>query len=188
MIDFLRLSKMDISRRGLLTGLCGHTQDGEFFVGPDLCTYNFTQALYCSMKAAGYRAVIFNANSNQGYYSYVEDDLIEFENFQREGEATRSYIKKGLMTPFGPMEELDDEEGGGTTADTHHPSIYTHNPGNPSRMFFKLSVSGNPFDDLFAYAERHRDEKMAVIFENPGSIDLSPEERVTVPTSSRTFP
>ncbi len=182
MIDFLRLSKMDISRRGLLTGLCGHTQDGEFFVGPDLCTYNFTQALYCSMKAAGYRAVIFNANSNQGYYSYVEDDLIEFENFQREGEATRSYIKKGLMTPFGPMEELDDEEGGGTTADTHHPSIYTHNPGNPSRMFFKLSVSGNPFDDLFAYAERHRDEKMAVIFENPGSIDLSPEERITVET------
>lgn len=184
MATFNRIDKAGISHSSLLTGYYGKTNSSEFFVGNDLSFYDFTQALTLSLMAEGYKVVIHNPASNIGFYSFIEEHLCEFYNLPvSSGESEdQGYIKKGLMTPLGPMEEVFKETKKkpstcSKSISSHNGSICVHTPGKPARSFFKLKSTQDPFADVFAYAEKKPESKMAIIFENPGSV-LLPDKKV----------
>ncbi len=171
-----RVSDFNISGRSLLSGIYGYARNSEFFIGQDLYKYNISQVLFLYLKSEGYQVVFYNPTNNRGLYSFSEEDLARFSCLPSSANTGSQHgFSPKVKGPFGRINPTHTD-----TATPSHPSdshsaqiLYDKVNG----YYTRYAVS-DVFKEVFDFSDNHRDEKMAVVFENPKNISIPHPEQV----------
>lgn len=173
-----RIEAIDITKRQLFTAIYGQNSSSEVFITSDMRIHNLREALYIYLKQQGYITVFYDDKA----FSYEETPLITFFNFTtRQPDSNPQPLKRDFFRGKGPMSRtrnmnsVSNGQHNQNANESHHDSIVVEASGNQRR--FVVHQEEGFFKNVFSFAHRNPQSKLAVVFVSPTTLKFEDEQR-----------
>lgn len=177
----LRIEALDIDNRQLFTAIYGQNSSSEIYITSDMRVHNLREALYIYLKQQGYTVIFYDDKA----FSYEEAPLIRFFNFtikesgQPPQPQRRDFFRgKGPMSRTRNLNSVSNGESPQNVNESHHDSIVVESTGNQRR--FIVHQEEGFIKNVFSYARRNPQSKLAVVFVAPTTLKYEDEQRSVI--------
>lgn len=175
-----RIDTLDIDHRELFTAIYGLNSSSEIYITSDLRLHNLREILYIYLKEQGYIPIFYDDKA----FSYEEAPLIRFFNFTVAAQAPAAApVRKDFFKGKGPMSRSRNQENVADTPSatandanrSHHDAIEVETAGNQRRFIVRQEEGF--FKNVFSYARRNPQSKLAVVFVSPATLKFEDGQR-----------
>lgn len=182
-MEVTRIKNFNLKSRPLFSGMYGPGITDDF-VGPDLRRYNVWEILYLTFRSQGYHVVFYSQDPRYNFFSYRQDDLVEFFHL-RGGQSspvsgTGRYVAR-IDSPFGRrrMQAASDTRATSSLPpddEGHYAQIQQQFDNR--RTYFRIAHNVEPFETISHYIMGYPEKKMAFVFCTAGTDVYEHPERI----------
>lgn len=180
-----RIDSFELSGRPMFSGIYGPGLD-DVFIDADLRYYDVYEALYCSLRDAGYTVVFYSQEQHHNFFSYRKSDLAEVYNLTpRTGsdvgtQESHGYVAQ-VSSPFGKRRRSPESSPQPSQAPRHggdegeYDQIQTVEEG--PHTYFRIADNVDPFSVIDSYIKRKPGARTAFVFATATSDQYEDSER-----------
>ena len=184
-----RIRNLDIDNRDLFTGIYGLSATNEPYIESNLCRYHLWQELYRYLHTEGYVAIFYNPKYN--FFSYQLRDMELFlgkveDNSSAQNDAVSQRENVNIRHPRcrGPLgfvtstrqQALHNNSRtlsyNANSHTTQYADIIKGGNNEVGQFYMAKRVENRIFDMIFSFVNRHRSQRLVVIFTTPSETQI----------------